>query len=132
MQEKCEAECQRHRDEVKKLEQEIAKVKVSLGLQPSSLSWEMVSRNSEKNLKQMHSKLLLEMADMQKKPQTDVRRDRECVMCLSEEMSVVFLPCAHQIVCGKCNELHQKQGLRECPSCRTPIERRIRVYGVQS
>ncbi|KAG1326359.1 putative E3 ubiquitin-protein ligase RF298 [Cocos nucifera] len=39
----------------------------------------------------------------------DIQPERECVMCLTEEMSVVFLPCAHQVVCTKCNELHEKQ-----------------------
>ncbi|RVX22270.1 putative E3 ubiquitin-protein ligase RF298 [Vitis vinifera] len=56
-----------------------------------------------------------------------VKRERECVMCLSEEMSVVFLPCAHQVVCTTCNELHEKQGMKDCPSCRSPIQRRIRI-----
>ncbi|XP_021749043.1 putative E3 ubiquitin-protein ligase RF298 [Chenopodium quinoa] len=56
-----------------------------------------------------------------------VKRERECVMCLSEEMSVVFLPCAHQVVCKMCNELHEKQGMNDCPSCRSPISRRICV-----
>ncbi|CAJ1969165.1 unnamed protein product [Sphenostylis stenocarpa] len=54
-----------------------------------------------------------------------LRREQECVMCLSEEMSVVFLPCSHQVVCPQCNELHEKQGMKDCPSCRTPIQRRI-------
>ncbi|XP_010242548.1 PREDICTED: putative E3 ubiquitin-protein ligase RF298 [Nelumbo nucifera] len=57
----------------------------------------------------------------------NLKRERECVMCLSEEMSVVFLPCAHQVVCTKCNELHERQGMKDCPSCRTPIQRRICV-----
>lgn len=56
-----------------------------------------------------------------------VKRDRECVMCLSEETCVVFLPCAHQIVCKNCNELHGKQGMKDCPSCRSTIQRRINV-----
>ena len=56
-----------------------------------------------------------------------VKRERECVMCLSEEMSVVFLPCAHQVVCKMCNDLHEKQGMNDCPSCRSPIARRICV-----
>lgn len=56
-----------------------------------------------------------------------VKRERECVMCLSEEMSVVFLPCAHQVVCTMCNELHEKQGMKDCPSCRSPIQRRVCV-----
>ncbi|CAK9161922.1 unnamed protein product [Ilex paraguariensis] len=56
-----------------------------------------------------------------------VKRERECVMCLSEEMSVVFIPCAHQVVCTTCNELHEKQGMKDCPSCRSPIQQRICV-----
>ncbi|KAL8515446.1 hypothetical protein ACS0TY_014224 [Phlomoides rotata] len=56
-----------------------------------------------------------------------VKRERECVMCLSEEMSVIFLPCAHQVVCTMCNELHEKQGMKDCPSCRSPIQRRVSV-----
>lgn len=61
-----------------------------------------------------------------------VKRERECVMCLSEEMSVVFLPCAHQVVCTTCNELHEKQGMKDCPSCRSPIQRRISVRYARS
>ncbi|KAG1327779.1 putative E3 ubiquitin-protein ligase RF298 [Cocos nucifera] len=55
----------------------------------------------------------------------EVQRDWECVMCLAEEISVVFLPCAHLILCTKCNELHKKEGLGDCPSCRTTIKQRI-------
>ncbi|XAR58512.1 hypothetical protein NMG60_11013939 [Bertholletia excelsa] len=54
-------------------------------------------------------------------------RSWECVMCLTEEISVIFLPCAHQALCGSCNELHEKQGMKSCPSCRTPIKRRIKA-----
>ena len=56
-----------------------------------------------------------------------VRPERECVMCLTEEMSVVFLPCSHQVLCAECNVLHEKQGMKECPSCRTAIQQRIPV-----
>ncbi|KAJ0573057.1 putative transcription factor C2H2 family [Helianthus annuus] len=61
-----------------------------------------------------------------------VKRERECVMCLSEEMCVVFLPCAHQVVCKTCNEIHEKQGMKDCPSCRGPIQRRICVRYARS
>ncbi|XWS76460.1 hypothetical protein CRYUN_Cryun01aG0178000 [Craigia yunnanensis] len=54
-----------------------------------------------------------------------LKQERECVMCLSEEKIVVFLPCAHQVLCVKCNELHEKQGMKDCPACRTPIVWRI-------
>lgn len=50
--------------------------------------------------------------------------NRECVMCLSEEKSILFLPCSHQVLCLKCNEQHEKQST-ECPVCRSCIRRRI-------
>lgn len=56
-----------------------------------------------------------------------VTQERECVMCLTEEKSVVFLPCAHQVLCPTCNEHHEKRQMKDCPSCRTPIQRRITV-----
>lgn len=56
-----------------------------------------------------------------------VRPERECIMCMTEEISVVFLPCAHQVLCGQCSNLHEKQGMNDCPSCRTTIGKRISV-----
>ncbi|XP_044503846.1 putative E3 ubiquitin-protein ligase RF298 [Mangifera indica] len=56
-----------------------------------------------------------------------LKQEWECVMCLAEEKSVVFLPCAHQVLCPKCNELHEKECMKDCPSCRTLIQRRISV-----
>uniref|UniRef100_A0A3Q7I4Y7 RING-type domain-containing protein n=1 Tax=Solanum lycopersicum TaxID=4081 RepID=A0A3Q7I4Y7_SOLLC len=57
-----------------------------------------------------------------------VKMERECVMCMHEHISVVFLPCAHQVLCKDCNVLLQKKGMDECPSCRTPIKERISVH----
>ncbi|KAK8654288.1 hypothetical protein V6N13_128259 [Hibiscus sabdariffa] len=54
-----------------------------------------------------------------------LKQERECVMCLSEEKMVVFLPCCHQVLCVKCNELHEKQQMKDCPACRTLIDCRI-------
>ncbi|KAK4732173.1 hypothetical protein R3W88_025161 [Solanum pinnatisectum] len=54
--------------------------------------------------------------------------ERECVMCMNEQISVVFLPCAHQVLCEDCNVLHQKKGMDKCPACRTPIKERICVH----
>ncbi|CAN4093164.1 unnamed protein product [Withania somnifera] len=57
----------------------------------------------------------------------DVKMERECVVCMSEPKSVVFLPCAHQILCADCNVRHEKKGMNECPSCRALIGKRINV-----
>ncbi|KAK3007893.1 hypothetical protein RJ639_013038, partial [Escallonia herrerae] len=61
-----------------------------------------------------------------------LKPERECVMCLSEEKAVVFLPCAHQVLCPDCNVLHEKQGMNDCPSCRSPIQRRIHARFTRS
>ena len=83
----------------------------------------------EKHL--MEAKCLTTMTGNQNLPNRyeskGLSRERECVMCLSEEMSVVFIPCSHQVLCETCNELHEKRGMKDCPSCRTPIQRRIEV-----
>ncbi|KAG6536151.1 hypothetical protein ZIOFF_001195 [Zingiber officinale] len=61
----------------------------------------------------------------EKESRSELKREWECVMCLSEIVSVVLLPCAHQVFCRQCNELHEQKGVKECPSCRTPIQRRV-------
>ncbi|KAL6647264.1 hypothetical protein ACP70R_014701 [Stipagrostis hirtigluma subsp. patula] len=54
-----------------------------------------------------------------------IQREQECAVCMEEEISVVFLPCGHQVVCAGCNQRHRDGGMTECPSCRSPIKRRI-------
>nr|GLL42629.1 putative E3 ubiquitin-protein ligase RF4 [Ipomoea trifida] len=53
--------------------------------------------------------------------------ERDCVMCLSVEKAVAFLPCAHMALCQDCNVVHQRLGMNDCPTCRTPISKRIIV-----
>lgn len=57
----------------------------------------------------------------------EVKPERECVMCMTDEISVVFIPCAHQVLCGQCSVLHEKQGMNDCPSCRATIQKRVSV-----
>ncbi|KAI3787666.1 hypothetical protein L1987_42292 [Smallanthus sonchifolius] len=57
---------------------------------------------------------------------------RECVMCLTEEMTVLFVPCGHQVLCAECNVVHEDNGMKECPSCRTPIQKRINCLFAES
>lgn len=84
------------------------------------------------NVKQLENRLALlkynaECSTRRSEVDEGVKREMECVMCLEEEKSVVFLPCAHQVLCVECNRHHQLQGMNDCPSCRTPIRRRINV-----
>lgn len=142
---KSESNYQRHRDDMQRLECEIAQMRTTAeAAQLATSRWgpgvavtpHMMELSNMQSLKETNIRLHRELLALQEMSEglarRDVRRDRECVMCMCEEMSVVFLPCAHQVVCIKCNELHEKQGMRDCPSCRTQILQRIRVFGVSS
>ncbi|CAM6094699.1 unnamed protein product [Calypogeia fissa] len=138
---KAESNYQRHREDIQRLESEISQFRTSAeAAQLATSRWgpgvavtpHMMELSSLQALKESNSRLAREIAELQDMARREVHRERECVMCMCEEMSVVFLPCAHQVVCVKCNDLHEKQGMRDCPSCRTPIKQRIRVYGVST
>ncbi|KAI5076395.1 hypothetical protein GOP47_0008460 [Adiantum capillus-veneris] len=128
---KADADFQRHKDDIQRLESELEQLKVAaaevsnIEYNSGGISLQNADANGLQNLKETSSQLMQELAELQ--DSRDMCRDRECVMCMSEESSVVFLPCAHQIVCVNCNDLHQKRGMRDCPSCRTMIQRRIQV-----
>ncbi|RDX97531.1 putative E3 ubiquitin-protein ligase RF298, partial [Mucuna pruriens] len=132
---KAERNLQRYRDDIQILEKEIAQLR----LKTDSSKIAALRMGIDGN----YASRCLDMKNgtAQEEPRTSfiselvvdhsvtggVKRERECVMCLSEEMSVVFLPCAHQVVCTTCNDLHEKQGMQDCPSCRSLIQQRIAV-----
>lgn len=134
-----EAELQRYKDDIQKLEKEVAQIRqksdsskiaaLKRGIDGSYAgSWKDMKKGSTFDEPQNASiSELVQKLNSFSMTGGGVKRERECVMCLSEEMSVVFLPCAHQVVCTKCNELHEKQGMQDCPSCRSPIQERISV-----
>lgn len=135
MQLKTERNLQKLRDDIHKLEKEIAQLRLKsdspkiaalrMGIDGSYASRCAGMKNGSA-LKEPRTSFLSELI-MDYSETGGVKRAQECVMCLSEEMTVVFLPCAHQVVCTTCNELHEKQGMQECPSCRSPIQQRIAV-----
>ncbi|KAJ1427245.1 Zinc finger, RING-type [Sesbania bispinosa] len=133
---KAERNLQRYRDDIHKLEKEIGQLRLKtdsskiaalrMGIDGSYASRCVDMKNGTAPCQPRTSSLISELV-MDYSVTGGVKRERECVMCLSEEMSVVFLPCAHQVVCTTCNELHEKQGMQDCPSCRSPIQQRIAV-----
>lgn len=134
---KAEKNLQKYKDDIYKLEKEISQLRLKTdsskiaalkrGIDGGANRF-MDMKNSP-DRQESWSPHISEMlvGDFQDYSGTGVKRERECVMCLSEEMCVVFLPCAHQVVCTACNELHEKQGMKDCPSCRSSIQRRILV-----
>ncbi|KAJ8748341.1 hypothetical protein K2173_002978 [Erythroxylum novogranatense] len=128
---KTEDDLKKHMEDIKNLESEISELK----LKSNASTRAALMRVFDGNYGTTDSKVVdLAMNDDQDSLQVTtfegfgtggLKRERECVMCLSEEKSVVFLPCAHQVLCTNCNELHEKQVMKECPSCRTLVQHRI-------
>jgi hypothetical protein len=130
---KAENDMQRYKSQVRALEQQIFQLRVSLGLaNVAAPKWGTDNKSHTLRLSEGRKSSNAPVLVQQDSSFDDIQRDRECVMCLSEEMSVLFLPCTHQVVCGKCNDLHEKQGMKDCPSCRTPIQRRVCARFVDS
>ncbi|KAJ0901952.1 putative transcription factor C2H2 family [Helianthus annuus] len=138
---KADKTLQKYKDDIQKLEKEISLLRLKSDSSKIAALRRGVdgigsyaSKLSDVSVTQTHTPYVPEtVTDTVSKTVTGgVKRERECVMCLSEEMSVVFLPCAHQVVCTKCNELHEKQGMKDCPSCRGPIQQRVSVCYARS
>eukprot|EP00252_Welwitschia_mirabilis_P025260 TRINITY_DN7812_c0_g1_i1.p2 TRINITY_DN7812_c0_g1~~TRINITY_DN7812_c0_g1_i1.p2 ORF type:complete len:353 (+),score=105.66 TRINITY_DN7812_c0_g1_i1:1603-2661(+) len=126
---KIEMDFERYKDDIERLEQERNRLKLNAS-QPQSTSNHSYSFDGR-----YVQKIQEKNANGQRETQEsskDINNDRQCRQCSVEEASVLFLPCAHQVICVKCNELHENKGSKNCPSCKTPIQQRIRVYGVSS
>lgn len=132
---KIEIDFQRHKDDLQRLEQELSRLKSSgqsteLPL-PSNALPKGISGGAKPQGETI-AKLLRELDNLENSAEKEVSCDRECMICMKDEVSVVFLPCAHQVLCANCNDDYGKKGRATCPCCRAPIEHRIRVFGASS
>ncbi|GLT42563.1 hypothetical protein SLA2020_165550 [Shorea laevis] len=125
---KAESERQKYGEEIKRLQNELSELRIKLdsskiaALRSTDSGFGMFSSTSKGNQIPSISKRIFDSQDNIRS--RGLKQDCECVMCLSDEKVVVFLPCAHQVLCAKCNERHEEE-MKECPICRTPIQRRI-------
>ena len=46
--------------------------------------------------------------------------DASCAVCLTEDKSIVFIPCGHYYTCASCSDK-----LPKCPICRVVVQERI-------
>ncbi|KAF7127711.1 hypothetical protein RHSIM_Rhsim11G0013300 [Rhododendron simsii] len=131
---KIEIDFQRHKDDLQRLEQELSQLKASqsadLNHQTNSVSPE--NHEGTKPQGETIARMLHELDKLEDSLDKEVGYDRECLICMKDEVSVVFLPCAHQVLCANCNDDYGKKGKATCPCCRVPIEQRIRVFGASS
>ena len=135
---KIEIDFQRHKDDIQRLEQELARLKASAQstelVHPTSTAvpirdYEGATMPQGETI----AKLLHELDKLEdNSSEKGVNSDRECIICLKDEVSVVFLPCAHEVICANCNEDYGKKVKPTCPCCRVPIDQTIRTYGASS
>ncbi|MBA0735946.1 hypothetical protein Gogos_019746 [Gossypium gossypioides] len=129
---KIEIDFQRHKDDHQRLEQELSRLKQSTDLNHQSDNLLTGKSEGAKPQGETIARLLHELDKQQDSSENNVNGDRECIICSKDEVSVVFLPCAHQVLCANCNDGYGKKGKATCPCCRVPIEQRIRVFGATS
>ncbi|XP_075925694.1 baculoviral IAP repeat-containing protein 7-like isoform X3 [Petromyzon marinus] len=59
-------------------------------------------------------------------PEEELKRLQEqhtCKVCMDKEVSVVFIPCGHLVVCRDC-----ASSLRKCPICRAVVRGTVRTF----
>lgn len=128
---KADIDFQRHKDDMQRLEEDLSRLKASTELQNQSANL-VTGSNVEQHPHGDIARMLREL-DSFEEDASEKDDSRECIICMKHEVSVVFLPCAHQVVCANCNEnFGQKGKVAKCPCCRVPIEQRIRVFGTSS
>lgn len=121
---KIELDFQRYKDDLQRLEQELSQLKTA-----TDPDQQLTNPYGSHPHAETIASLLYELDDDYDDKETI---DRACIICQKDEVSVVFLPCAHQVLCGSCNDEYGKKGKAKCPTCRVPIEQRIRVFGASS
>lgn len=132
---KIEIDFQRHKDDLQRLEQELLRLKASAQSTESHYPSNNTPKGNSDSVKpqgESIAKMLRELDSYEDSSEKDANHDRECMICMRGEVSIVFLPCAHQVLCASCSDNYGKKGRATCPCCRVPIEQRIRVFGASS
>lgn len=47
----------------------------------------------------------------------------QCIICCSQQIEIVFVPCGHQLSCSKCSKK-----ITICPVCRLKVDSKLRTY----
>lgn len=58
---------------------------------------------------------------VQEQPSFDEHDDTDCVVCMDDVRSTIFVPCGHCLCCQSCAET-VVQKYKHCPVCSTPVD----------
>uniref|UniRef100_J3MX09 RING-type domain-containing protein n=2 Tax=Oryza brachyantha TaxID=4533 RepID=J3MX09_ORYBR len=132
---KTEVESRCFKDDIKRLEDELARLQKSMGVNqptvPSTHPPGVTDRNTARAPKQP-SQRPSAASNKPQAPTQKMSRRRDCVVCKKEEACVILLQCAHQVLCVGCNKRHEEKGAVRCPCCNAKVDERIRVFGASS
>ncbi|XP_047167448.1 MND1-interacting protein 1-like [Vigna umbellata] len=132
---KIEIDFQRHKDDLLRLEQELSRLKASAQsaeLHHQSSTSPTSDSEGTKPQRETIARLLQQLDNLDDFSDKEVNSNRECIICMKDEVSIVFLPCAHQVMCASCGDEYGRKGKAACPCCRVQIQQRIRVFGASS
>ncbi|TKY55559.1 MND1-interacting protein 1 [Spatholobus suberectus] len=132
---KIEIDFQRHKDDLLRLKQELSRLKASAQsaeLHNQSSTSPPSDSEGAKPQRETIARLLQELDNLEDFSEKEVNCNRECIICMKDEVSIVFLPCAHQVMCASCGDEYGRKGKAACPCCRVQIQQRIRVFGASS
>lgn len=138
---KIEIDFQRHKDDLLRLEQELSHLKQStqsaeLHQQSNTLrtgACEGTKAQREKKIAKLFQLQELEkVVNVSEKEDNSENSERICIICKKDEVSIVLLPCAHQVMCASCSGEYRRNGKTACPCCRVSIQQMIRVFGATS
>lgn len=131
---KIEIDFQRHKDDLQRLEQDLSRLKASAQYTELHHPSNNTPKGNSEGVKpgETIAKMLRELDSYEDSSEKEINQDHECMICMRGEVSIVFLPCAHQVLCASCSDNYGKKGKATCPCCRVPIEQRIRVFGASS
>lgn len=125
LRQKIEIDFQRYKDDIHRLEEELSRRRE---VASTARLIQSVDADAPKPLAESNPRILLpEQRELRQKS-----NHRLCWLCREDEVSVVLLPCAHQVLCYGCNESHRQKGSLACPACKKHVEERIHVYGASS
>ncbi|CAK7332931.1 unnamed protein product [Dovyalis caffra] len=111
---KAESNLQKLKDDIQKLEKEISQLR----LKTDSSKIAALRRGID-------GSYASRLADIKSSP-----AQKESSPLISQKWPQISMTTLRQeVVCTTCNELHEKQGMKDCPSCRGPIQLRIPVPG---
>ncbi|KAL1565383.1 MND1-interacting protein 1-like [Salvia divinorum] len=106
-------------DDVRRLEQELSRLQMFCQMSNVSLEGDTFLYNG------------VEVASLEKNAPSESSRHWTCMKCSINDVSVLFLPCTHQVLCAPCHEGSTSSSVskQRCPYCGAKIEQCIKVYG---